>query len=74
MQVCGFVDGFVGGRIYLPLPSLPPFVFCFFVFGYRPLSTGIQKTTSAAGERWQRILKCVGEVVLTLFCAENEGD
>lgn len=64
MQVCGFVDGLVGrwvvGSAYLPLPSLPPFVFvvfCFLDTDHSALDTG---TTSAAGERWQRMLKCVG--------------
>lgn len=71
MQVCGFVDGLVGGRIYLPACLYPlffPLLFFVFVFGYRPLDTGIQKTTSAAGERWQMTI----EMCRWSFCAENE--
>lgn len=43
----------MGGRVVGSTCLYPLFPLCFlflFVFGYRPLGTGIQKTTSAAGE------------------------
>lgn len=65
MQVCGFVDGFVGGRIYLPLPSLPPFVFRFCFWIQTTRHWGHQRS---GGKMADEYLKCVGEVVLTLLC------
>lgn len=77
MQVCGFVDGLVGGRVVgsrIYLYPLFPLLFFVFVFGYRPLGTGIQKwiTHSRTYTYYHQRrgifeMKCVGEVVLTLF-------
>lgn len=61
MQVCGFVDGFVGGRIYLPLPSLPPFVFCFW----------IQTTRHWGHQRSGGKMAANVEMCRWSFCAEN---
>lgn len=69
MQVCGFVDGLVGSTCLYPLFPLC-FLFLFLdtdhsALGFRSGSlTHIHPhTTTSAGE----YLKCVGEVVLTLF-------
>lgn len=68
MQVCGFVDGLVGGRVVgsrIYLYPLFPLLFFVFVFGYRPLGTGIQKwvthsRTYTYYHQRRGILKCVG--------------
>lgn len=67
MQVCGFVGGLVGSRIYLPACLYPLFFpLLFFVFCF-----WIQTTRHWDSEDHQRRgifeMKCVGEVVLTLF-------
>lgn len=57
--------GLVGSRIYLPLPSLPPFVFCFWIQTTRHWSS--EDHQRSGGKMADEYLKCVGEVVLTLF-------
>lgn len=73
MQVCGFVDGLVGWWVIdLPLPSLlPPFVFCLCFWIQTTRHWGHQRS---GGKMADEYLKCVGEVVLTLFCAENGSE
>lgn len=75
------MGGRVVGSTCLPASTLSSspflffvFVFVVFVFGYRPLGTGIQKwiTHSRTYTYYHQRrgifeMKCVGEVVLTLF-------